>query len=164
MSLSLAIQALVGRNPRKRGGSVQAYGPLNPNATDRRCATPGDDGTSLHPLAPTMLAAALALLVGGTAPALAVDPETGIAIFQDLLETAPGEFQLRSLSLSAASGPSANASVTTISDPEGQLRMGFTAAAAGTDVDEASLPQTTAPDGWTVETQVGQTVSFPPSP
>lgn len=110
----------------------------------------------------TILTAAVALLVGGTSPALALDPETSLAIFQDLIETAPGEFQLRALSLSAASGSSANASVTTISDAEGRLHLGFTAAVAGTEVGAATLPQITAPDGWTVETQVGQTVSFPP--
>jgi hypothetical protein len=38
----------------------------------------------------------------------------------------------------------------------------FTAAVAGTDAGAATLPQITAPDGWTIETQIGQTVTFPP--
>ncbi|MFB1487274.1 MULTISPECIES: hypothetical protein [unclassified Thiocapsa] len=111
-------------------------------------------------IGPLALVPTLALMIA--APAPSADPEVAVVLYQDLIEVAPGEFQVRGLSLSAAFGPTANASVTTISDPEGQVIMGFTSAVAGPDVRANSLPKVTVPEGWTVETQVGQSVTPPP--
>lgn len=101
-------------------------------------------------------------LLSLAAPVWSADPQSSLAIFQHLLETAPGEYELRALSLSAASGSEATATVTTFTDPDGKVRMGVTAAAAGEGVSSESPFTILAPEGWTVETQVGEEVSSPP--
>lgn len=117
---------------------------------------------AIRPAAGRALATATcALLLGAATPVVAGEPEFALSIFQLLQEVAPGEFEARSINLSTAVGPSAAAAVSTISDQEGQVRVGVTAAVAGPQVDEDDLPQVRVPPGWTVETKVGQQVSMP---
>ena len=104
--------------------------------------------------------AILALALGATAPAWAED-QSAVAIYQHLVETSPGQFELRALSLSVAAGPAATASVATISDAGGQLHRGISFATAGPDVGSLSQLVIDTPVGWVVDREDGSNVQRP---
>ncbi len=92
----------------------------------------------------------------------AADPQASLALFQHLIETAPGEFEVRAFSLSAASGANATATVTTFTDQNGMFRGAATGAATAAGVNSGSPFQVLAPEDWKVDTAVGQSVSPAP--
>lgn len=104
----------------------------------------------------------LLTLLGPVAPVYAAEPEASLALFQHLIETAPGEFEVRAFSLSAASGADTTATVTTFTDQDGTFRGAVTGAAAGAGVSSESPFRVLAPEGWKVETPVGQWVTPAP--
>lgn len=122
------------------------------------------DGAPLRPRGRRSALCALWLaLLGPVGPVcLADEPQTGVAIFQHLIETVPGQFEVRAFSLSAAAGTNATATVTTFTDADGTFQRGVTAAAAGAGVNREAPFRVSAPEGWAVETPVGQ--SLPSAP
>lgn len=101
-------------------------------------------------------------LLSPVATVCSADPQSSLAIFQHLIETVPGEYELRAFSLSVASGSESTATVTTLTDSDGKVRRGFTVAAAGEDVSSEPPFTLLAPEGWSTTARVGSTSPQPP--
>lgn len=102
-------------------------------------------------------------LLSAVAPVYAADSQASLAIFQHLIETAPGEYTLKEFSLSAATGSDAAATVTTFTDADGVFRGALTGAAAGAGVNDESPFHISPPSGWTIDTRVASPSAAAPA-
>lgn len=133
--------------------------------TDRTACPRLTQGPVLTVPASWALAGVLLSVIGSTAPVAAQEPQTSLAIYQHLVETAPGEYDLRGLSISSATGTYASAGVAMLSESNGAGRIGATVAVTSSEpVDAEGMLMLDGPEGWTSEVQVGDQVSLPSLP